>query len=279
MIEAGEIPGAGRVRLEVDWYPSCREEADISVVLCHGFGGSRRNFRLQARAIRSLCHTLLYDARGHGKSEAPRREEAYRFDCLVTDLFHLVESLPTPQVVLGGLSLGAATALSFARRHPSRVRGLLLASLPGAGSELRDWAWSFADAIERHGVKGAVDRYLLSRFGGTMGEEAGLVRQGFLEHQPHALVGLLRHCVAQFPLVSSISEDGLPLSIPTQIVAGQRDLVSVEQSRRLHQMMPASQLTLVPGAGHVVNLMAPEEFNAVLRAFLDRLSPPRSWFQ
>jgi pimeloyl-ACP methyl ester carboxylesterase len=46
------------------------------VVLAHGFAGSARNFRVQARALSSEASVVTYDARGHARSEAPAEAEA-----------------------------------------------------------------------------------------------------------------------------------------------------------------------------------------------------------
>lgn len=258
------------VRLWVEHVSSNPESAGMHLVICHGFGGSRRNFRPQARAIRDLAHTTLYDARGHGKSEAPICSEAYHFESLVTDLLHVVDTLPTPRVIVGGLSLGAATALAFARRYPFRVRGLLLASLPPSGALLNDWALSLADAIEREGAASAAG-HLLSQFGAATGGDAARVMRGLLEHPAQALVSLLRHAVAEIPEISGLAEDGRALAMPTQIVAGQRDVSSMEQGLRLHQLMPTSRLQVIPSGGHLVNLTTPEAFNGTLREFLRRV--------
>src|ERR1044071_1637655 len=101
-----------------------------SVVLAHGFGGSARNFRPQAKALRDGFRVVLYDARGHAGSDAPDDPGAYDFERLVDD-FQRVASESAEPVVAGGLSLGSATALGFALRRPERVRALVLASPPG----------------------------------------------------------------------------------------------------------------------------------------------------
>src|SRR5690349_2261051 len=41
-----------------------RQGSGPAVVLAHGFGGSARNFRPQARALADACTLLTYDARG-----------------------------------------------------------------------------------------------------------------------------------------------------------------------------------------------------------------------
>src|SRR6185503_8585677 len=127
-----------------------------SVVFAHGFGGSARNFRPQAKALREEREVVLYDARGHARSEAPDDPTAYDFERLVDD-FETVAARSAEPVVAGGLSLGAATALAFGLRRPERVRALILASRPGGSDDVprQKWAVAFADAIEARGLESA----------------------------------------------------------------------------------------------------------------------------
>jgi pimeloyl-ACP methyl ester carboxylesterase len=50
--------------------------AATGVVLAHGFGGSARNWRPQLRALRGRYRVVVYDARGHARSEAPAQPAA-----------------------------------------------------------------------------------------------------------------------------------------------------------------------------------------------------------
>ena len=127
-----------------------------TLVLAHGLGGSARNFRPQAKAFADAFRVVVYDARGHARSEAPEEPSAYEFERLVDD-FERVARASTEPVIAGGLSMGAATALGFALRRPERVRALVLASPPGGSDdpERQRWALSFAEAIETRGLEAA----------------------------------------------------------------------------------------------------------------------------
>jgi 3-oxoadipate enol-lactonase len=60
---------------------------------------------------------------------------------------------------------------------------------------------------------------------------------------------------------------------PTLIVVGdQDDPEIVERSRTMSAAMPNSQRTIIMGAGHIVNLEKPREFNQALAAFLRSLN-------
>jgi 2-succinyl-6-hydroxy-2,4-cyclohexadiene-1-carboxylate synthase len=244
------------------------------VVLAHGFGGSARNFRIQARSFAGECKVVCYDARGHARSEAPAEPEAYEFERLVDDFERVARESGSERVIAGGVSLGAATALGFARRRPERVQGLLIASVTGETESRRAWAAGFADAIDRDGLEAAGEQFVWgerSRFdpGG-----AKLIRLGLLEHPPHALSAILRRTLAVLPDPVDAARVLAAHAFPTLIVAGGEDKNALASSEALSHILPQPELLVIPKAGHVVNLAAPEAFDAGLRRLIARAAPP-----
>ena len=233
------------------------------LVLAHGFGGSARNFRLQLRALAPHATVVAYDARGHARSEAPPDPDAYTFERLVDD-FERVASEAGERVVAAGVSLGAMTALGFAARRPERVRGLLLASLPGTDEPRLRWARDFAAAIERDGLDAAGAAFVWGERSRFDPAGAKLIRQGILEHPPHALMHILRATLAVLPEVRSLAAPLVNAAFPVTIVAGALDEPALAPSQALAELLPRARLVVVPDAGHVVNLVAPAVFNAEL---------------
>jgi pimeloyl-ACP methyl ester carboxylesterase len=239
--------------------------AEPAVVLAHGFAGSARNFRVQARALSSAATVVTYDARGHARSEAPAEADAYDFERLVDD-FERVAAGAGERIVAGGVSLGAITALAFAVRHPERVRALLLASLPGSGDTRRAWALGFADAIEREGLDAAGAAFVWGEQSRFDPAGAKLIRLGLLEHPPHALAHILRRTLAGLAPASELATPLAAAEFPITILAGADDAPAQEPSRALAAVLPRAKLVVVPNAGHVVNLAAPAVFNEQLKA-------------
>jgi pimeloyl-ACP methyl ester carboxylesterase len=224
---------------------------------------------------------------------------------LVADLLRVGELSGDSRPVLGGLSLGAAVALRAALAHPERARALVLASHPAAradriegpgppiprseptrgfasreaseaggadvGRGVAAHALAFAAAIERDGLEAAGARFAWGAGSGLDPAGAALVRQGFLEHPPHALAHTLRECLARLEPVEALLPRLAALRLPVLVIAGERDLGSLPVSRALAAALPAAELVVIPDAGHVVNLAAPAAFDAALLGFLDRL--------
>lgn len=69
---------------------------------------------------------LRWDARGHGLTEPLGALERLNFSSFADDLAALLDHLEIGRVVLGGISMGAATTIAFCCRWPSRVRAAIL---------------------------------------------------------------------------------------------------------------------------------------------------------
>ena len=177
----------------------------------------------------------------------------------------------TPRVVLGGVSMGAGIALDVALAYPDSLAGLILASFPLPGRLGNEsWALRFADAIERDGLSAAGSEFVWqgSRFDANA---AKWIRQGFMEHQPHALVATLRRVIAKQPSAVDMARALSEFRVPTLVIAGEQDASALAGSHDLARLIPNASLSVVPGAGHVVNLQKPESFNRDADDFLRRL--------
>ena len=241
-----------------------------ALILCHGFGGSARNFRMQARLLEARFRVTLFDWPGHARSPAPDDEAAYTPTALLEDLGELVEAAGAP-LILGGLSLGAKLALDFALAYPKKVRALVLASYPSSGEEekRRTWATGFANAIEERGLDTAGAAFVWGERSRFDPKGAGLIRQGFLEHSPQALAHILRQVLATSPSPRTLAPRLEELHVPTCLVAGSDDPESLVPCRELAEILPEAKLHELADAGHVVNLTKPAEFNAILSAFVE----------
>jgi len=83
-----------------------------TVVLIHGWSGSRRYWKLNAREIASAGHrVVLYDQRFHGDSDRPKH--GHSVARLAADLKTLLEKLEIRRACCVGASMGAAVLWSY----------------------------------------------------------------------------------------------------------------------------------------------------------------------
>ena len=239
------------------------------VLLMHGLGGSARNWGPQVRALRARYRVVRFDARGHARSEAPSDPQAYQPEEFVADVGRVLDQVGAERATVGGLSMGAGIALRFALTHPERVAALALAAFPASrdGAGFASVALAFADAIERRGLEAAGAEFVWGD-GSRLDSAGKLVKQGFLEHPPHALVWTLRKLISTQASVEELAPMLAAVRVPALLVVGAGDRGSREPNELLAKALPQARLVVIPGAGHVVNLQAPKEFNAVLLEFL-----------
>ena len=92
----------------------------LPVILSNGLCTTCENFRPQVDAfVATGMQLVLWDYRGHGRSESPEDPAAYSLDRVLGDLGRVLDwAVPGRRAVLGGVSFGGLASLHFARAHP-----------------------------------------------------------------------------------------------------------------------------------------------------------------
>jgi pimeloyl-ACP methyl ester carboxylesterase len=130
------------------------------VVLLHGLSATRRNVVQGSRHLIKRGYRLIaYDARGHGASSPA---DSYEYAELVQDLEAVLAHLGIDRTALVGSSMGAATAMAFALRHPERVAALVQITPAYTGyartGDVDGESWErMAAGLERGGVDAFVE--------------------------------------------------------------------------------------------------------------------------
>jgi pimeloyl-ACP methyl ester carboxylesterase len=135
------------------------------VVLCHGLTATRDQVVHGSLALpRRGPEVVLYDARGHGQSDPASPEQSYDYPSLVADLEEVLEAtVGERSFVLGGHSMGAHTAVSYALAQPERVAGLVVVGpvYPGrADRTVEEEALARWDKLASGLEEGGIDGFL-----------------------------------------------------------------------------------------------------------------------
>ncbi|MFJ8629345.1 alpha/beta fold hydrolase [Streptomyces sp. NPDC093568] len=101
------------------------------LVLVHGSWGDHYNWVPVMKDLSRDHRVLVYDRRGHSRSERPPGQGSRRED--EDDLAALMETLGFAPAFVAGNSFGASTALGLAGRRPELFRGILAHEPPLMG--------------------------------------------------------------------------------------------------------------------------------------------------
>ena len=238
-----------------------------ALVLLHGFTHDSRVWRRQLENLSDQFTVIAWDAPGAGRSSDP--PEGFGIGDWADCLAGLLDVAGVQRAHILGLSWGGLLAQELYRRHPARVRSLVLAdtyagwtgSLPAPLPEER-----LAACLRDASLPPSefVPRYLPGMFGESAAQE---VREELArimsDFHP---VGFRLMATA---LAYADTRDLLPnIRVPTLLVWGDADARSpMTVAHQMRDAIPGARLAVIPGAGHVSNLEAPARFNAEVRDF------------
>ena len=111
-------------------------EGGVPIVFVHELAGSCRAFDLQAKAWRDKYRCITFNARGYPPSEIAPSVDSYSQGHAAADIGAVMDGVGLRDAHIIGVSMGSASTLQFALRHPDRVRSIISASI-GSGSDLK----------------------------------------------------------------------------------------------------------------------------------------------
>ena len=281
-----------RLHCEVD-EPDADADPDApTIVFVHGWVLTLDCWHYQRAALRGGHRLVLYDQRSHGRS--PSSDPAHcTAEQLGADLAAVIEQVvPTGRVVLVGHSMGGMSVMAFAQAFPERVRervvgvclmgtsaGSIGRVMPGISAEAMSAIAAPLAGLSRRAPRLVrTGRRLTASFAYEATRRFGFGEDALPEH-----VAFTDSMISSSD--STVFADFWPVfvrldmyevlvafqGLPTVIVAGTRDAMTpVRHSRRMAELLPAAELVVCPGAGHMLMLEQHRRVNDVLAQLLER---------
>lgn len=250
----GEAPTRDGVTLSYTRTPA--PAGSPRIVLVHSLALDRSLWSRVTERLAGRAETLVYDCRGHGRSERPAGP--YTTDQFADDLADLLDHVGWDDAVVAGCSMGGCVAQAFAARHAERTRAALFVDTTAwyGPTAPADWAERAAKAEEK-GLASLIPFQLVRWFGDDFraAEPAAMDRltDVFTANDLHSYVATctmlgaadLRHSAPRIPH-------------PAAVLVGEDDKATPpDMARALADLIGDGPATVVPGTRHLTPLENP----------------------
>lgn len=200
-------------------------------VFLHGLGQGPESWEATVRAMGAEGSVLC-----PGLSDW--MEEGADYPHLYQGFAHWCDELDGP-IHLCGLSLGGILALQYAAQYPERMASL---ALIGTQYRMPKGLLRFQNA-------------LFSLMPEWLFQGAGIGKRNMM---------VLTRSMLELDLEETLNG----LRCPVLILCGERDRANRAAAEEMKERLPHGELVFLPGAGHEVNVDAPEALGAVLKEFM-----------
>jgi pimeloyl-ACP methyl ester carboxylesterase len=246
------------------------------LVLLHGYALNSAMWEFQKPVFSESHRLIAIDLRGFGQSSCGK---SWSSSIMAEDIIGLIKSLDLSEVSILGFSMSGPVAFRIAYEMPDIVTRLIMVSsiLPSSGrpkarkeTELQQQELNI---LRLRGVKD---------WGEQMGLLSGPLVDNIFKRNPESRLIWERMISRHNPdylLCMMTARQTRPAPVnwrvrlneirqPTLIIAGAQDSQFLDSAGYLHRNIPNSKLEIISGAGHMVNLETPEEFNRVVSLFV-----------
>ena len=235
-------------------------------LLCvHGWSCDHEDFAPQLAHFSHAHRVVTVDLRGHGQSDHPVQE--YSMTAFADDCAWLCDRLGLVRPVVLGHSMGGLVTMELAARYPELVRAVVLLDAPvilrSGGHVLRQ---RVVEGLHGHAYAETARDYARSMFHQLDGEA---IRARVL-----AKVAAMAQHVSASELEHVLIWDG-----PAIVSAVRQPVLNINATPprgdvdRLLQLCPQTTNGQTVGAGHWIQLVVPDQVNAMIDRFLATAVP------
>ncbi|MEE9912958.1 MAG: alpha/beta hydrolase [Deltaproteobacteria bacterium] len=232
-----------------------------SLVFIHGSGGNSSAWLQQYARLHTSFNIAAVDLPGHGKSGGEGKQDIRDYVLILKDI---IQVLNLTRPILIGHSLGAAIALEFAATFPEDLSGLVAAG----GGLTMPVNPNIIDGFRKQPevVLDMMCKFSLAKENRPKFYDAARASLG--EANVDVVAGDMLAC-SKFDITGQLGK----IVAPVLAICGEEDkMTPPEFSRRIAESIRVGKLVLIPGAGHMVMMEKPVEFNEAIRDFAAALS-------
>ena len=237
-----------------------------ALVLLHAFPLDRSMWDREVSALADVASSIIAPSfPGFGRTKLPEHQPT--LDDYADAVVAVMDAARVERAAVAGLSMGGYVALAMWRRHRARVERLALIDTKAEGDtpEAAANRVRLAEMIREHGIEALLET------------PPKLLREG----SPHwdTLKKIIREqtkeAMAQASIAISTRPDSIKdlptIDVPTAVIVGEADAITpLANAKTMADAIPGASLSVIPDAGHISNIEAPEAFEKAIRAWLRR---------
>lgn len=251
------------------------------IIFVHGNFGDRRHWDYQFEQLSKSFKVVRYDVRGYGKSALPKPDETY-YD--TEDLKALLEYLNIKKAHICGVSMGSGIIVDFALEYPEMCLSIIPTGPWAVGFGTNEYKSPAADSLfavmaktttiaKEKGSKEATDYFWTGNnvISPTANKSKSTLDSLLQMGYEYSYWGFLNQNKRSFISPAAIGRLS-QIEISTLIVTAEFDVVAcIEIANLMEKDIKGSIKVSINGAGHLMNMDKPEEFNAQLVSFIESL--------
>lgn len=243
-------------------------ETSRRVVLIHSLGMDQHFWHPAAERLAADASLLLYDCRGHGRSDKPNGP--YSVELFARDLAGLLDHVGWDAAMVAGASMGGCVTLAFAAAYPQRATAIGLIDTTAWYGPDAPKQWAERAERARTGLANLIEfqktRWFSDRFQAAHPEIVQRCVDTLLANDVRAY-GEICRMLGACDLRGALPE----LTMPAAVIVGEEDYATpLAMAETLQRGIPGATLTVLDGVRHLTPLEDPERVAAELRRLLAR---------
>lgn len=229
------------------------------------------NFKYQLTELSKNFKVIVFDIRGHGRSQASRQPITYSL--IAGDIKRLMDYVEVEKAFLCGYSTGGSIVLESLLTYPDRLLGGVVI---GGMSEVNHWRLKSMISVGAALAKAGAVNTLAYTISQGNSDTKTLFREMFKEAkkadpdnvEQYYRYSLVYNCTDQLPKIN----------LPVLLVYGAKDKHFHSYGKLLHSRLPYSEMKFIAEAKHQIPTKSAIELNDLVRQFVyttRSLSSPR----
>lgn len=220
------------------------------LMLLHGGLGNTGHWQDQVPALSGHYRVIAVDSRGHGRSTLTEQPISYAL--MASDVLAFMDYMEIGKAHVLGWSDGGIIGLHLAIHDPERVQKVI----------------AFGASYNPSGVRHDVMEN--QRFQDYIQSAAGEYQA--LSPDPTQWDAFMQNIGQMWATEPNFDAEALEsITVPVLVLSGaDEEAILPEHLQEMAELIPASELLLLPGTGHFANWEKPDAFNAAVLEFLAR---------